>query len=489
MKEARMKRTGGTIGCEAGAALMGALLVMVILSMLGTVSMTLAIQEIEAMKGAQDEAVARHLAEGGADLVMQWLQDPQSQPNGTVGETLMRRHDPSGAGPSFFDAHGVSQFTGTADRPDLAYDASLPGQDRLLNDPATGWFRSLRPVGRILNLKVYGPSRPGLLCTVEVTAGSGNLRRTVSVQLGARTIPSLRSVVQIGNRMGQMPDSSLPVWVHWGDLKVKGDARFGTYQEVPRKTPLAQVTGLSYAEMAHREDRWLTIWVGGTALFSAPPSGEAPPSTIVSEQDPVPGLREDQWDYEQMKNYALLFGSYYVLGRDGLLYRNGLEEPGLGLTAEAAMGSESPGDNKGLVFVDTLDQQPPRPDNLGHLTLEASYSEGLFIMNAHVHLKPKGTGLALAVLSPPTENTSSRGTRIPAQLAGIHLNGVLYTAGDMTFEGNPRAYGAIMTGGQVMKASETADHFEVWYDDDLRKGLVRGLPLVYIAPGTWQEKY
>jgi hypothetical protein len=153
------------------------------------------------------------------------------------------------------------------------------------------------------------------------------------------------------------------------------------------------------------------------------------------------------------------------------------------------MGSESPGDNKGLVFVDTLDQQPPRPDNLGHLTLEASYSEGLFIMNAHVHLKPKGTGLALAVLSPPTENTSLPGTKIPAQLAGIHLNGVLYTAGDVTFAGNPRAYGAIMTGGQVMKASETADHFEVWYDDDLRKGLVRGLPLVYIAPGTWQEKY
>jgi len=485
-----MKRTGETIRSEAGAALMGALLIMVILSTLGTVSMTLAIQEIEAMKGAQDEAVARHLAEGGADLVMQWLQEPQSQPNGTVGEALTRRHDPSGTGPSFFDARGASQFTGTADRPDLAYDASLPEQDRLLNDPATGWFRSLRSVGRILNLKVYGPSRPGLLCTVEVTAGSGNLRRTVSVQLGARTIPSLRSAVQIGNRMGQVPDSSLPVWAHWGDLTVKGDARFGTYQEVPLKTPLAPITGLSYAEMAHREDRWLTIWVGGAALFSTAPSGQAPPpSTIVSERDPVPGLKEDQWDYEQMKSYALLFGSYYVLGRDGLLYRNGLEEPGLGLTAEAAMGSESPGDNKGLVFVDTLDQQPPRPDNLGHLALDTSYAEGLFIVNAHVHFKPKGTGLALAVLSPPTESISSPGTRIPVQLAGIHLNGVLYTAGDVMFEGNPRAYGAVVTGGQVKKASETAAHLEVWYDDDLRNGLVRGLPLVSIAPGTWQEKY
>lgn len=476
---------------EQGAALMGALLAMVILSVLGTVSLNLAAQEIESVKAARDEAVAQHLAEAGSDLVMQWFHDLSTTPPGAVGSLFVKRHELPNAGPSFFDANGVSQFVGTEGRPDLVYDASRPGDDRLLNDPTVGWFRSLRGLGRILELKVYGPIRPGLLCTVEVTAGTGNLRRTVSVQLGARTIPPLRSAAQIGiGGLGQAPDSPLAVWAHWGDVKVKGDARFETYQEVPVKTSLAQVTGLSYAEMAHREDRWLAIWVGGTVLFSVAPSGQATiPATVFPGRDPAPGLQEDRWDYELMKSYALLFGSYYVLGRDGLLYRNGQVEPGLGLTAAAAMGSESPGDNKGLVFVDTLDQQPPRPDNLGTLSLETSYAEGVFIVNAHVRFKPTGNGLSVPVLSPPAEGSSSPGSRVPVQLAGIHINGVFYTAGDVVFEGAPRVYGALVTGGKVGKGSDTAGHLEAWYNHDLRSGLVQGVPLVYVAPGTWQEKY
>ncbi len=190
-----------------------------------------------------------------------------------------------------------------------------------------------------------------------------------------------------------------------------------------------------------------------------------------------------------MKNHSLLFGSYYVLGRDGLLYRNGQIEPGLGLAAEEVLGAEFLGDNKGLVFIDTLDQRPPRPDNLGTLSLETSYAEGLFVVNAHVRLKPKGMGVSMSILSPPVEGSSSPGTRIPVQLAGVHINGVLYVAGDVTLEGEPRVYGALVTGGQVRKGSETAGYLEAWYNHDLRSGLVQGVPLVYVAPGTWQEEY
>jgi hypothetical protein len=491
MGEKGMKQAWRKVQHEKGTALIGAVLVVLILSMLGTVSLSLGVQEIEAVKGAHEEAVARHLAEGAIDLVMQWFHDPRSIPNEMVASLLAKRHDVA-TGPSFFDGQGTSQFTGTADRPDAVYDASRPADDRVLNDQTVGWFRSLRTIGRILKLKVYGPARPGLLCTVEVTAGTGNLNRTLSVQLGTRTIPPLRSAVQIGsNGLGQAPDSPLPVWAHWGDLKVKGDTRFGTYQDIPVKTSLTAVTGLSYAEMTRREDRWLAIWVGGEALFAPAPSGQTamPPSNIFPGQDPLPGLQDDRWDYERMKNQAILFGSYYVLGRDGLLYRDGLVEPGLGLVTEAVLGAEFPGDHKGLVFIDTLDQKPPRTDNLGTLSLESSYAEGLFVVNAHVHLKPKGTGLPASVLSPPTEGTSSPGARVPVQLAGVHINGVLYAVGDVTFEGEPRIYGALVAGGRVRKVSETAGHLEVWYNHDLRSGLVQGLPLVYMAPGTWQEKY
>jgi hypothetical protein len=35
----------------------------------------------------------------------------------------------------------------------------------------------------------------------------------------------------------------------------------------------------------------------------------------------------------------------------------------------------------------------------------------------------------------------------------------------------------------------TSRPLEVWYNHDLRAGLMRGMPLVYVAPGTWYERY
>ena len=148
--------------------------------------------------------------------------------------------------------------------------------------------------------------------------GSGGLSRTLSVQLGTRAIPPLRAGVQIGTSgVPHAPSGPLPIWLHWGDLKVKGDARFGGRDEVPTKTALAPVTGQSYADMTHREDRWLDIWVGGGALFglsASEPSGGIP-ANVYPRQDPFPGLKEDRWDYETMKKQALLYGSYYGLAR------------------------------------------------------------------------------------------------------------------------------------------------------------------------------
>lgn len=485
--DSRVTRSG-----DQGAALIGAVLVMLILSMLGTVSLNLAALEIESVAAARDEAVARHLAEAGADLVVQWFHDPQAAPVGASSSLFGKRYELPHSGPSFFDAQGVSQFIGTADRPDLIYDVSKPSDDRLLNDPVSGWFRSLSPLGRILKLKVYGPTRPGLLSTVEVTAGTAGLTRTLSVQLGARTIPPLRAGVQVGTD-GSPPAANgpLPIWLHWGDMKVFGDTRFDRRDQIPTRTDLAPVTGQSYADMTHREDRWLDIWVGGRAFFgrgASEPSGSIP-ANVYPRQDPIPGLKEDRWDYEAMKKQALLYGSYYTLERDGLLYRNGRMEPGLGRTADEVMGSQAVGDHHGLVFVDTLDRRPPGVDNLGSLSLETEYAEGLFVVNAHLRLVPKGTGKSVPVLSPPGEGVSSLATRVPVTLSGIHVQGVLYTPGDLTFEGQPRMYGALVVGGKVVQASEVSGQLEIWYTYELRSGLVQGIPLVYVAPGTWVEKY
>ena len=478
------------ISGTSGAALVGALVVAMVVSLLGSVSFRLASQEVESIKATRDDAVAKHLAEAGIDLAIQLFHDPRLGSSDPARALFEKRFDLPDEGPSFFDAAGRSQFRGTASVPDLLLDTANPAHDRLLNDPAVGWFHALRGLGRILRFKVYGPTHPGLLCTAEVTViGMNGLKRTITVQFGTRRIPAIRAGVQVaGNGFDPVDTRGIPLWVHWGDVRIRGDVRMPKIEELPSKTDLATVSALSYGDMSRREDRWLNIYVGGTATFV--PSAISPPPPVPSHlhmrQEPFPGLKEDLWKYEEMKKHAMAYGEVYVRERDGLLYRHGRIEPGLGVTLDSLMHSEMVGDHRGVVFVDTLDQQPPRADNLGTLSVEPDYAEGVFIINANLRVKPRGGGRAVTVLSPPSE-TMATGSRLPVDLQGIHFSGVLSVAGELRFEGRPRLFGALMTGGSVIADGTGSGPLELWTDFELRFGLVRGIPLVFVAPGTWRE--
>jgi hypothetical protein len=478
---------------QGGTALVGCVLLVLVLSMIGTVSLNLAGHEVEGAKAALDDVMAEYLAEGGADLVMRWFHDRSAIPNTAVAQAFAKRFELPQGGSSFFDENGASQFTGTPDQPDVLFDAMRAEDDRLLNDQEHGAFRSLRMLGRLLKVRVYGPMRPGLLCTVEVTASAGGISRTARLQLGARTIPALRAAVQL--RTGKImtsdtADVPLPIWLHWGDLKVKGNANLGKRSEIPTKTEFAPVGNQSYDDMLAPEDRWLDLLIGGdVTMIGTSSQSLTPPSNVHTNTDPTPGLHEDHWDYETMKRQARLYGAYYAPGPDGLLYANGLIGQGYGITATELFTSETLGDHRGLVFIDTLDQRPPSLNNLATLSVEAEYSEGLFIVNAHLHWNPKGAGKSVPALSPPPEGSSSFARRIPVQLTGIHLQGVLYVAGNFSYDGMPRIYGALVTEGNVLSTFGNSSQVEVWYNYDLRNGLVRGMPVVYVAPGTWQQRY
>jgi hypothetical protein len=102
----------------------------------------------------------------------------------------------------------------------------------------------------------------------------------------------------------------------------------------------------------------------------------------------------------------------------------------------------------------------------------------------------------VSALSPPDEGSNSLGSRVPVELSNVHLQGVLYTAGNVLIEGQPRFYGALATGGTVQTREEEVvtspkdpTFLEVWYNHELKNGLFRGTPLVFVAPGTWQAKY
>ncbi len=479
---------------ERGMALLAVLMVVFLLTLLGMTSMQLAGQEIVGGSAIQEERLAHHAAESAVDVVMGWFHDRTLTPQGIEPAWLSKRTINSQGDPSYFDGQGRSQFTGTGHYPDVVFDAANPQHDQLLNDPQTGWFRSLKGLARILKLRVYGATRPGLLCTVEVTAGAGRASRvtkTLAVEFGAYAIPALHAPLQSGT-LGMETVQSRPgsVLAHWGDIMVHGQAYFPRPDEVPAKSGLAAVTGQAYEEMTHREDRWLDIRLGGQAFFAHLPaeawSGIA--LNVHAHQEPVPGIKVDQWDYDTLKRMAKQFGGYYGMDREGLLYPGGVIQPGMGRPAAEVFASTGPGDHRGLIFVDTLDGMPPRLDNLGTLLLDQEYAEGIFIVNAHVFWKARQSGKTVPALSPPPEGQQSLGTRVPVQLSGIHLQGVLHVAGDIRYAGHLKAYGGVVAQGSIVDGTNGSGILEVWYNHDLREGLMQGLPLVFVAPGSWQTK-
>ena len=478
-----------------GHVLLAALMLIVLLGIVGMTSLHLAGQDGLGISSMKEDNVAQQLADGAADVVMGWFHDSSATPTALAG-LLAKRQGGLASGPSFFDEAGRSQFAGTADRPDIMLDATNQADNQTLNDSPSGFSSALGGLGRILKVKVYGPLQPGLLSTVEVTATTVDRRpvtRTVQLQLGAVKIPAVRAAVQVGQTLGAMqPGGESPVMVHWGDQRVLGDLAVQRVEDLALKRTEAPVTGQSYGEMLYAQDRWTEYWIGGTVSVIAPPPGESAnpplPDNVHLQQDPMPGVRLDQWDYDSIKEIALRWGTYYRLDHAGQLHPQGASDSDQGITPTDALESQVIGDHRGLVFIDTIDGQSPRVDNMGTLVLETDYVEGLLVVQGHVVCRPRAVGKSVPVLSPSTTGTASLGARVPVQLSGIHVNGLLYAAGAIRIERSARVYGAIMA-GQSVTSIGAGTGIEVWYNADLAQGLFRGLPVVYRAPGTWLAKY
>lgn len=480
---------------EQGIALLGVMVLTLLLALLSTVLLQLAGQEALSASGAKDAAVTQQLADGAMDMVTAWFHSPQASPP-QLASLLAKRQQTMTGSPSFFDQAGRSQFTGTADRPDLALNAAQRADDRLLNDPVSGLFRTLQDLGTIRSMKVYAPSTPGLLCTVETTvspAQSPSARYVLSMQLAALDLPALRAGVQVGGNLGlSQAGKESGALVHWGDLAVGGDLVLQKLEEIPAVMATAPVTGQGYRETSFREDRWLQMWVGGAVQIMQPPVGQSQypllSLNVHKGQNPTPGVHLDRWGYEQMKQIAIRYGTYVAIDREGLLYPGGVVESGQGVSPDEWLRSRSVGDARGFIFIDTLDRTAPREDNLGVLRLSAAYTEATLVVQGHVVFSPSSSGQSLSVLSPPQTGQAGSASRIPVQLSGIHFNGALYAAGDIMLLQSARVFGAVAAEGTVAVATPGAI-LEVWYNHEMSQGLFRGLPVVLRAPGTWLVRY
>jgi hypothetical protein len=480
---------------QQGIALLGAMVIVLVLSLLATTLLNLAGQEAMSASAGSQAAVAQQLADAAGELAVAWFHDPQTTAVAPQLAALRgkRNRDVEGV-PSFFDQAGRSQFIGTMNQPDVRLHTENTSDDRILNDPEGGMFRAMQHLGHVEELKVYAPSNPGLLCTIDATVATHtnpSVRQSVLLQLGALDLPPLRAAVQVGRHLGSFKrGSESPVMVHWGDLKVGEDLVLSQRDDIPAKSSIAPISSQGYDETAQREDRWMETWIGGTVQITQPSSGQTPslPHNVHQGQNPFPGVRLDQWSYEHLKRLAKQFGRYVAIDREGLLYPQGIVEPGRGITPDELLRSRGPGDQHGLIFIDTLDQTAPRTDNLGVVTLHAPYVESMVVVQGHVVLAPSGSGQSVAALSPPKPDLGSDGARTPIQLSGMHFNGVLYASGTITVTGKVRVYGAVVAGGTIVSEG-LGNGLEVWYDHDLGQGLFRGVPVVYRAPGTWLARY
>ncbi|MBH0195992.1 MAG: hypothetical protein HP494_10460 [Nitrospira sp.] len=479
---------------QRGIALIGAMVLVLILSLLGSTILNLAGQEAVSSNVGREAVIAQQLADAAGEVVVSWFHSPQAKSAGSAFSTALakRNYDAEGI-LSFFDQAGRSQFVGTMGQPDVLVETGAVSDNQVLNDPRMGMFYALRHLGRIEALKVYAPSTPGLLCTVDVRVATHTnppFQQSVLMQLGTVDLPPLRAAVQVSQSLGifQSGNEAL-VSVHWGDLKVGGDFVVGRAEELPAQSRLVPITGLGYDEMFHREDRWMDAWVGGDVRMTQLPTGAQPALTqnIHPQQIPTPGMQFDRWHYEATKRIAQRHGRYFAIDQDGFLHQDGVVNPGHGITPDAVFQSKIPGNHRGLIFIDTLDQTAPREDNLGTLRLHTAYWEGHLVMQGHVVVAPIGSGQSISVLSPPDTDHAADQVRTPVQLSHMHFNGVLSAAGNITVAGSARVYGAVMTGGTIL--SSAGGTLEVWYDHDLSQGLYRGIPLVYRAPGAWVAQY
>jgi hypothetical protein len=146
--------------------------------------------EMRAASYQQHEIAALYQAEAGIHLMLYWLGHPESAPL-SVQNLFIPRFVQGEGSPAFINEEGTSQFSENPVGMDIQLGAS-PNQDQW-NSTWIALWRILGLTGETLTLKLYAPTLPGAVGTLESTARtSGGVQKTLTVQLvqkGPRLLP------------------------------------------------------------------------------------------------------------------------------------------------------------------------------------------------------------------------------------------------------------------------------------------------------------
>jgi len=475
---------------ERGMALVVTLGLLFLIMALGLSAFRWSIDEIGIAGNQKASVQAQYLAETGPAIVLQWFQEPEmfpdvgvfplGEPAGGRGSFLARREIDSHGAASFFDNGGRSQFLGTAEQPDYWYQPALE---------KPGWLNdSFGNLGILTSLKIFAPTSVGAICTVEASGSTGSgIRRTVSVEIIPSPVPPTTAPLQIGSGS----NGPVPVLVHWGEVRVMGNADFGsTLGMVPLKNTTAMVSGQPYTALG-RQDPWIDFYVGSAIINPMPACRECTEPFLLDgygnlhqlQATSRPGFGLDPWDYQSLKTFAKTWGVYFGTDREGFLYLDGILDLSHRRTPYQVLAYPPVGNDRGLFFIDTVDQKPPDGTNLATLDLPVDYMEGIFSIQAHLTLRESGSGRSILVQAPPLEETKTA-SQETVVLPNVQLKGVLSTAGQLVVEGHPTVFGALIAQQGITGSGQP----EVWYDAGLRTGYYPGLPTATLLKGSWYSR-
>lgn len=523
---------------EKGIALVVALMVLIMLTLIGMAAILTTTTEVNIAGNEKQATQALYLAEAGISRVKAFFEDPASfnPPGGATGGEIEclgtdgtvnngnctvahhtitagtcnntwlecffdRRRTDAVDAPSYISTNG-SQF--------LDINNALPLDSNNLNDENSGVPTSTdrnpgfnnadRPAMKIISnayindTLLDGPDPDtigdfrsiGTIQSIEIYPPL-NATNFAVVRVTAEAGGATRIVEQeIGPSNNFSVANGLSVqgaagWngngsVHWGPVISAGNITAGQ-NSVHCDDATGAVCG--FADMGGY-DPWWSLDATGTIDITGltppyQPNYNINPGSLKTPQT----LSSTQKD--ELKKYSQDTGQYYVYcSIDGLLHKG--NSSGMPTGAGDSFQNLTNGKSHDMMYVDIGAISPScNPTTPAAPTFSVGggggyYTNSNIILNGTFSISGSGGTTDITAQNPGQVDAEQPGTKT----LGVHFNGLLYTTGNFDSGGNPVVYGAVIAEGGFI-GSGTPD---IWYN----RNLVNGLPgLAWTSKQTWRE--
>lgn len=427
---------------ERGTALLAAIMLLVLANGLGLLAFHVSTGELQISTYAGRELASAYLAESGVEKVLSWVADPARSPD-----------------PPLFSGLLTQRCSGERTSPDFQLSSAI------LNDMNEGPFSELKETGKLIDLRLYKPSHPDGICTVQsgAVAGKGPVK-VVRVEITRNPMPPITAGIQGFGETGV----SAPVWGHWGPIRYTGGVRFeGRPERIPTVNPILSPHPRPYREEGPNEDPMMEIHVErGIEGLSVQRRSNLFENDAVRLDTATPNR------LEEIKSFIKRRGGYYVVSPSGRLEQNGIDR------GEFDDIFGSPGEEYALAWIDVL----PGYSRLEPIRLGRKNYRGYFYFSGSVQIQEDRfqTGMTVQARSHPWSATHPG----PIQLSHIRLDGLFYVLGGIELQGPLTAYGALYA-GQGFTGSG-AENLQVWYNKDFASADYSNVPPFVRLKGTWR---